>query len=489
MKSPRHLLCPTLLIFSALPSLGGTVTNNSATDPGSLRSTIASAVSGETIDFAPNLDGETITLEGQISITKDLIIDASSLPNGITIDGNGAVTEQRVFILPSAGTETTFRGLTITGGSETFGGAIQVSQSTLKLYDCTLTGNTSDFIGGAIYVVNRRSKTSPARLEMYNCSLFANYAEDRGGAIFLNGSDGGTVSGLFESCTFAENRADDRGGAIISSGPGTDAEASLILRSCTISNNQGGRNGGGGVVSDGRFEGNSVLELDNTIIAGNTAPFGIDLQERSTSNGATFLTLTGVNLISDLGGNSIVSGTVLEGLPGLAPLGNYGGKTPTMPPLLASLAIDPTGGITTDPGGTDQRGFSRFVNGTVDIGASEFQGAAQELNIGFFGDHDGDGTPTGLEQAVGSDPLVVDLAHPNKLMIMGVDASGQATLSFGYEDQTIGLNLLRSTNLESFVPLITGVAAPAPGMLIEINDPNPATGGKAFYKLEAVPLN
>ena len=67
--------------------------------------------------------------------------------------------------------------------------------------------------------------------------------------------------------------------------------------------------------------------------------------------------------------------------PGLAPLGDYGGPTQTVGLLPGSpaldagsdaLAVDSLGNSLT----TDQRGLPRIINGTIDIGAFEYQGPA-----------------------------------------------------------------------------------------------------------------
>src|SRR5947209_15519043 len=60
----------------------------------------------------------------------------------------------------------------------------------------------------------------------------------------------------------------------------------------------------------------------------------------------------------------------------LAVLGNYGGPTATMPPLLGSPAIDAGDDNSASSFSTDQRGFARIFNTHVDIGAAELQGVA-----------------------------------------------------------------------------------------------------------------
>ena len=51
--------------------------------------------------------------------------------------------------------------------------------------------------------------------------------------------------------------------------------------------------------------------------------------------------------------------------PDLAPLGNYGGPTQTMPPLPGSPAIG-AGSVAANTFSTDQRGYARTQNGLID---------------------------------------------------------------------------------------------------------------------------
>jgi len=103
------------------------------------------------------------------------------------------------------------------------------------------------------------------------------------------------------------------------------------------------------------------------------------------------LILTGPNLI---GGNPL-----------LAPLGNYGGPTQTMPPLPGSPAIDAgSDSVTNAPYNltTDQRGLPRLSGAHVDIGAVE----AQYLVVTTNSDS-GPGTLRAVIGALSSAPGVV----------------------------------------------------------------------------------
>jgi hypothetical protein len=133
------------------------------------------------------------------------------------------------------------------------------------------------------------------------------------------------------------------------------------------------------------------VTVANTILAGNTAsPFGPNVFGPVTSRG--------YNLVGDGSGSSGFGmagdqvGTAASPInPLLAPLGNYGGPlagapgsqqvAQTMALLPGSPAIDAgSNALAVDSLGnpltTDQRGFARIVNGTVDIGAFESRGFA-----------------------------------------------------------------------------------------------------------------
>ena len=85
----------------------------------SLREAIREAPSGAIVRFASSLSGGTIVLGGtQLPVDKDLVIDGSTLPGGITISGNNL---SRVFEIPRATAPASphavvFDHLTITGG-------------------------------------------------------------------------------------------------------------------------------------------------------------------------------------------------------------------------------------------------------------------------------------------------------------------------------------------------------------------------------------
>ncbi|TVP76785.1 MAG: hypothetical protein EA353_11555 [Puniceicoccaceae bacterium] len=208
------------------------------------------------------------------------------------------------------------------------------------------------------------------------------------------------IGGIYNSGTLTLNRSTLSGNsAFLGGGIYNYFGGTVTLNQSTLSGNSASSSGGG--ISNG-----GALMLTNSIVAGNTAFSG--------GNIAGHFEEFGSNLTS--------------GDPLLAPLGDYGGPTQTMPPLPGSLAINAAGSI--NPGSTDQRGFPRLVSSGLDIGAVEFQASADLARFWNI-DMDGDGKPFGLEFAIGSDPLLADTGAAGSLTRPMFATPGEASLSFG----------------------------------------------------------
>ena len=307
-----ELQTPNLVVTTAADSVAG-----------SLRQLIGQVDVSSTITFTSTLSGATILLtDGQVVLNKNLIIDASALPNGITLNSSG---NDRIFVV-SAGTTNAVTALNLTGGSTTDthnGGGAILNNGSLTLTRCSLYNNLTvgDF----------------------------NNSPGAGGAISSFGSL------TLTQCTVARNSS---GGGAISTENGK-----LTLTQCTVSSNSAAGNGGG------IFSAQSTLTLDNSIIAGNTDSANGVLADISTLDSTNVQAGTNIiQVISSFGGTSTGT-TAINADPLLAPLGNYGGPTLTMLPLPGSPAIDAASVIPELT--TDQRGFLRPIGLRPDIGAVE----------------------------------------------------------------------------------------------------------------------
>ena len=373
------LLTPLFFLLSSLFSQAATLTVTNATDSGagSLRETITLANPGDEIVFDGTLNGNVIFLEnGQLTIDKDLSIDASNLTLGLTIDAEG---QSRVLeIAPNSSVilrELAFTGGVILGGQA--GAGIRNNRADLTLDDCQIFGNVASE-GGGIYAFGDASLTlnnctlsnntaadsegkggsislfgNATVATLNNCTLTQNSAGGGGGAIYSDGGSGNVSLNLY-SCTLFENSGDTTGGGIFAF-----RNTDLMLNSCTLSRNSAAE--GGGIT----IENNSTLSLNNTLLAGNTANTGPDLREVGTSV-IPATTVTNNNLISNITGQDSLdlstSGLIIAVDPLLSPLADYGGPTQTMHPLFNSDALLP--GSTTR---TDQRGIS--ITGPPTVGA------------------------------------------------------------------------------------------------------------------------
>lgn len=494
----------------------------------SLREAIADH-SLDGIVFAPALSGATILLDhGPLVIDRSLAVDASGLADPVVIDAGGLSRVMQVNPLRVA----TLKGVVITGGRTADGSGTAPSQQaapgggilnlgTLTLREVTITGNTTgrgyeEAEGGIVGPGGRGGGISNAGTLVIERSTISGNSTGRGGnglatapgweGYGYDGADGGSGGGI-----------DQQGG-------------SLRIHHSTIAGNTTGAGGNGGDAGSGGDGGHGAgihhsggtLLVTETTISGNATgsgnPVGGTGGGSRGQGGAVYLgavtnlsivgSIAAANLPEDVAGPGALSQdgpNLIGGDPVLAPLGDYGGATATMPPLPGCPAIDAWGGLGPEPSPTDQRGLPRPVGDGMDLGAVESQGLLSDLGLFWDSDFDGDGNAFGAEHALGTNPSVADPGNSRNLTPPRINGSGEREMFFGLNPaagpHTIWI-LSRSPDLSpgSFVPIFRydgstdllevqpGIEAKftpayAPGM-IQVTDTNQPMS-RAFYRVEA----
>ena len=380
------------------------VTSTKDGGPGSLRSVLAGASSGDTIKFLLHYPA-IISLSNSLVITQSVTIAGpgcdqltvmrSSVSNtpmfrvfnvqagtvsisGITIE-NGVAFDNTSFFDNVGGGIFNQANLTVTDCvitsnnapttgvspplSTGFGGGIFSAQgSTLTLINTTISGNQASAASGAVSTIDTTFLAE-------GCTFSDNFAEIQGGGISFQGA-----TGAIQNSTISSNSTPDSGfgSGLIGVAIAAQGPPSLTLTACTLAGNTGGTNGAFCIVAE-----NNDLGLTNTILSTLVADnFGPNFYFFGTE---TFVSL-GHNLDSD--GTSGLSNGVngdIVGTPGtpidplLGPLQDNGGPTYTMALLVGSPAIG--AGSCTDASGAplhvDQRGFPRPGTTGCDIGAYE----------------------------------------------------------------------------------------------------------------------
>lgn len=402
------------------------VTTNSDSGAGSLRQAIADAAVGEEITF--NFTGTIGLTSATLTITQDVIITG---PGSGLLTVHRASGGFRVFTMNPA--TVSISGMTIADGLAADGAGILADGSLtltdviikdcgasnsgggiinyldLTLTNCTIQNCTAITDGGGIY--NDDGTVIATNLILTDC-----YAVGDGGGIWNGGGDVTHTGG-----SITDNQADGVGGGILNTGTYTPTDLAIsgnvpnginnsgtipIVR-CTLSGNNGGLDNTGTVTIDNStLSGNINYAVQNEFVLGithstitNNGSGGLGGVNNSAAANLTIQnTIFCLNTNYDIttadgdctsNGNNIFGVAIVDGSPGtlstgvddqynvtsvqlnLGPLQDNGGPTFTHALLVGSVAIDAGNNVSAPA--TDQRGagFSRVINGTIDIGAFE----------------------------------------------------------------------------------------------------------------------
>jgi hypothetical protein len=418
-----------------------------ATGIASLRDAVATANGSSTpttITFDPTVFAtpQTITLiQGNLVLNEATTITGPAA--GVTISGAGQVGVFNTNVSGSVGVNLS--GLTITDSN----GSGIYNTGTLTLANATVSDSSGTAVpgktyGGGIY----NGGTAILNNVTISGNSVSSTGHAQGGGI---DSSNGTTT-ILTNCTVSGNSASGTESAV---GGGIYVGGDLTLTNSTIFGNTTQvpnlppNDYGGGIESQGQF----TTTIVNSIIAGNESDNGPDAYGSFNS--------LGFNLIGEIDSWSIgwniddLTGTAPLPLnPMLAPLGNYGGPTQTMPPLPGSPAIDAGSNTLAldanyQPLTTDQRGMPRIVNGTVDIGAVEYNrlvidGTTRNDTITLTKDANG----TDMDWTLGASSGVLAIHNPNGLTVNGNggNTNGNPLPAMLHLNGTFTINGLQGTN-------------------------------------------
>ncbi|GDY06828.1 hypothetical protein LBMAG52_03140 [Planctomycetia bacterium] len=322
-----------ITVTSAADDGSGGITLREAIEAANTGTTVDGAVGtsgADTIQFAPVLAGQTITLGGtQLSISSALTINGLGASQ-LTISGNNT---SRIFEVTNAGI-VTISGLTLTQGKADNGGGID-NNGTLTISNSTISGNSA-FNGGGIY--------TNGTLTISNSTIAGNSAAVNGGGIINYGPL--TIS----NSTIAGNSARNDGGGIF------NYYATLTISNSTISGNSADDGGGGGIYNY------ATLTISNSTISGNSAV-----------NGGGIINYGPLTI-----SNSTISGNSANGSGGGISNYYYGGLTISNSTISGNSAVNGGGGgIYTD-------GTLTISNSTISGNSAATEGGGIRNFSSFF---------------------------------------------------------------------------------------------------------
>jgi hypothetical protein len=404
------VICVALLCAIAIAAYAATLTviNTNDSGPGSLRQALVDVNDGDTINFDPALNGQTINLtSAELAIDKNITISGPG-PNLLTVSRSSGTF--RIFHVMSGHT-VIIGGLTISGGDGTPNGSgILNDHAMLTMDSCALQNNFDQYnYGGGVY--NDGSGGS-ATLNILNSSVSGNHAYYAGGGIYNDASNGGSATLTIMNSIVSNNSAGfSDSGSVGGEGGGIyNGGGTLTITSSTVSGNGAGAPDpfpagyGGGIYNYG------TLTITNSTINSNQ----VWLAGGGIYNSGGTLTIT----------SSTVSGNGASGQHDGQPWGHgggiYGGGTITNSTLSNNYATQSGGGI--DGGGAITNstisGNSATVGGGISTGGGVIGDTILNNNSGANIDgtvtshgynistDDGGGNLTGPGDQINTDPML-----------------------------------------------------------------------------------
>ena len=234
------LLCVAVIGIASANAATLIVTNTNDSGPGSLRQALAQANDGDTIQFDPALNGQTITLtSGELAIAKNITISGPG-SNLLTVSRSSTAPAFRIFHATPNHTVLIAR-LTINGGNAAPNGSgILNDHATLMLESCSVQNNINPAQGGQGGGIFNDGSGTSASLTISNSTLSGNMTTMAGGGIFNDGSNAGsptlTITDSLVTGNIAEFGSQGNGGGIYNNG----ATATLMITNSIVSNNRAG---------------------------------------------------------------------------------------------------------------------------------------------------------------------------------------------------------------------------------------------------------
>jgi len=398
---------------------GGGIYNFGETNGSAALTVSNSTVSGNSVgnwDVGINGAGAGIYNDGEDNGNAALIVSSSTVSgnsaNGPYGTGGGIYNDGSSGNATLTASDTTVSGNSASGNYGGTGGGILndgtlAGNAALTVNTSTVNGNSAGINGTGGGIWNQASPgfsggPGSATVAISNSTLSSNSATSSGGGIYNFGADLSNAILTISNSTLSSNSADNGGGIYheafggLALGPGT---ATLTISNSTLSGNSASMSGGGIFNAAINTRDKARVTITNGTLSGNSAASSGGGIYTSTDNAAVVIgqtilkagssgqnivggivTSLGYNLSSDdasafLNASGDQNGTD----PLLGPLQNNGGPTFTHALLNGSPALD----AGAPPLDYDQRGpgYSRIVNGRIDIGAFEMQAAPAPVPV------------------------------------------------------------------------------------------------------------